>query len=125
MNTTRQSSTILGLGVVSGAVLGLLAAYMLAFDLGLGAAYGSGTGIIVGATVLSVVDHPNRLLLGTVLGLLAGVGVGAVAAWSVDLQPLGGAVVGAIVGITLGTVLTLAVPRDDRGILAPDRSQTH
>jgi len=111
------------MGIVSGAVLGLLAAYMLGFDLGLAAAYGSGTGVIVGATVLSFADHPNRLLVGTVAGLLVGVAVGAIAAWSVGLHPLGGAVAGAIVGLTLGTALALAAPRDDRGVLAPDRPQ--
>jgi len=111
------------MGIVSGAVLGLLAAYMLGFDLGLAAAYGSGTGVIVGATVLSFADHPNRLAIGTVAGLVAGVGVGAVAAWSVGLQPLGGAVAGAIVGLTLGTMLALAAPTEDRGVLEPRGSR--
>jgi len=121
--TTRQPSIVVGLGVVFGATLGLLAAYMLDFDLGLGAAYGSGTGIIVGATVLAFTDHPNRLAIGTAAGLVAGVGVGAVAAWSVSLQPLGGAVAGAIVGLTLGTMLALAAPTDDRGVLEPQGSR--
>ncbi|WP_227131130.1 hypothetical protein [Halorubellus salinus] len=116
--TTRNSYTV-GIGIVFGAALGLLAAFMLDFDIALGTAYGASTGIIVAAAVVAVATHENRLALGTLAGLLVGTGVGAVAAWSVDLDPLGGALAGAIVGFSLGAMLALTAPRDDRGPLAP------
>lgn len=118
-STTRNSYTV-GIGIVFGAALGLLAALLLDFDIALGSAYGASTGIIVGAAVVAVATHENRVALGTLAGLLAGIAVGAIAAWSVDLDPLGGALAGAIVGFSLGAMLALAAPRDDSGPLAPD-----
>ena len=117
--TTRNSYTV-GIGIVFGAALGLLAALLLDFDIALGTAYGAGTGVLVGAAVSLLATHENRLALGTLAGLLAGIGVGALAAWSVDLDPLGGALAGAIVGFSLGAMLALTAPRDDRGPLAPN-----
>ncbi|MFC6953324.1 hypothetical protein [Halorubellus litoreus] len=117
--TTRNSYTV-GIGIVLGSALGLLAAFMLDFDLALGSAYGVGTGIIVGAAVVALATHEHRLALGTLAGLLTGTGVGAVAAWGGDLDPLGGALAGAIVGFSLGAMLALTAPRDDRGPLAPN-----
>ncbi|WP_323676445.1 hypothetical protein [Halorubellus sp. PRR65] len=43
--------------------------------------------------------------------------VGAIAAWSVDLDSLGGAVAGAIVGFSLGSMLALTAPREGGAIL--------
>jgi len=117
-------------GLVFGAALGTTTAVLLSVPTASVTGFSTGGGLVVGAGAgrLAEVNRGKANLAIRVLGgsaffgVVIGVGIGAVAAWTADASLPTGAVIGVLVGVVhgagVGGVLLATIRRRDTGDVA-------